>query len=323
MARNGVCALLLLSIATASAFQALIPCSRYEHAHALERARAPQASRHRRSAYSLRCKALPRAAGMAAPAAHALNVFVQPEQIPSKLTAMSRSSLLGGAVFLAAMKVIQLSSELVAAPAGWTLFAHGLAGMLGGLAALFGDKALSVSFGESRGAIQGLSRSIKFTAITKAVNSVTFAYVQEAAAAFGAGSIMLGAAGSGVVFTMVQGLFTHDHASHFQENVMRNVLVMEAFWLTYAGLCALSPAVSVSYVGVAISGAVSGIASSVAAKFSWKPVLEGGVRGALAKMRQGIGSLRKAFKSACSARSAMQSSILFVVYTAVFNSLVI
>lgn len=305
------CLLLLVSIACASAFQAPAPRTHYGNGHALERARSPHAARH--TTRVLRTFA-------PVPAAHVMSAvvldFAQPVAVQRRppYSSMSRSSLLGGALFLAVMKVYQVGAA--AAPASWTLLAHACAGALGGLAALAGDSAF---FG-SRRAYKALLESIKFTAITKAVNSVTFAYIQQAMATLGSGGIVLAAAGTGVVATLVQQLFAGSSPGFFQDNVWRNVFVFEAFWLTYAGLCALSPAMSISYTGIAISGALSGIASTMVAsvKFTGR-----GSRGIFQRVRHGCAAVRTAFKSAEFSRAAVQSGILFVVYQAVFNTLAV
>jgi len=85
---------------------------------------------------------------------------------------MSRSTLLSGAVLLAVMKMYKLGAR--AAQTLCTLFAYAAVGALGGLKALAGDSAL---FGESQRAVHVLWESMKFTAVTKAVNSVTFKFV--------------------------------------------------------------------------------------------------------------------------------------------------
>jgi len=243
----------------------------------------------------------------------AVPIAVTVPQLPSLASSMSRSTLLGGAVFLALMKMYQLGAG--AAPTSWTLFAHAAAGALGGLAALAGDSAL---FGESRRAVHALWESMKFTAVTKAVNSVTFAYIQQTMVALGVGGIVLAAAGTGVAATIVQQLFAGNSPGFFQDNVWRNVFMFEAFWLTYAGLCALSPAMSISYTGLAISGAISGIASTVVASVN----LTGRGRGVVQRARQAFGAVFSAFQSAESSRAAVHGGILFVVYQAVYTTLV-
>jgi len=322
MARHGSCFIALLSITLANAFQAP-PCARYRPTNAFTTATA-----RRVQSDSVRCSVLlqPRAATMivvpavpAVPALPAVETYVQPI-LPRRTSASSmQRTVLAGAVVVAMMNM----QKLAVGTAGWTLLAHACAGAVAGVAALFGDKVLSFSLGDSD-AVQEMWRSLKFTAITKAVNSVTFAYIRQSAAALGAGSIMLGAAGTGIVATLVQGLFATDRANFFHDNVMRNVFVFEAFWLTYTGICAVVPAASVSYAGLAVSGALSGIASTIVAsfKFSTEPVMKGGLRGVWRKIRQGAALLRKEFKNSGSAHTALQSGILFMVYQAVYTTLV-
>jgi len=317
MANASTCIFLLVSIACATAFQAPAPRTHYGHAHALEKARAPHAPRHstglplRRSPASSHGPAAP--VMSAAVLEFAVPIAVTVPRLPSLASSMSRSTLLGGAVFLALMKMYQLGAG--AAPTSWTLFAHAAAGALGGLAALAGDSAL---FGESRRAVHALWESMKFTAVTKAVNSVTFAYIQQTMVALGVGGIVLAAAGTGVAATIVQQLFAGNSPGFFQDNVWRNVFMFEAFWLTYAGLCALSPAMSISYTGLAISGAISGIASTVVASVN----LTGRGRGVVQRARQAFGAVFSAFQSAESSRAAVHGGILFVVYQAVYTTLV-
>jgi hypothetical protein len=139
------------------------------------------------------------------------------------------------------------------APAWWVLFAHGCAGALGGVAALFGDSALSATLG---GADKHMSQSITMTAVTKAVNSMTYAYLKQTtswlgSATLGTGSIMVAAAGTGIVAAMMQGVVrgalagagrTSLHPQTFLPEMVKSVLAFEAFWLTYSAICALSPA---------------------------------------------------------------------------------
>eukprot|EP00802_Teleaulax_amphioxeia_P023583 Tamp_24185.p1 GENE.Tamp_24185~~Tamp_24185.p1 ORF type:complete len:318 (-),score=42.08 Tamp_24185:29-982(-) len=196
----------------------------------------------------------------------------------------------------------------------WALFAHGCSGALGGLAALFGNSALSATLGESNGVMQGLW----ITAVTKAINAVTYAYIRQAIQALplGAIGIILAAAGTGIVATLVSSAFD-SRPGLFRENVVRNVLAFEAFWLTYAAIGAISPACSVRYVGVAIAGALGGLASSLVSsiRVSWQP-LEGGLRG----LQAAFGRLRPGTRRR-QLRAAFESGILNVVYMAVFWTL--
>ena len=327
MIRNAAIALLLVSIAHAGAF----------HAPAI-----PVANRRavQRACVGVRCArastiALPHPSQRgvyAFPSQHALDVvhdYVQQHTLvpagaprpwhaapaaPAAAHGAVRSSLLSGAMFLAVMKAVELSSAAIA----WSLIAHACAGALGDLAGLYGESAVKSSVVDAA--------SLKITAVSKAANSVTFAYIQTlATAAVGVGSFALAAAATGVVATAVQGLFAGD-ADFFRANVVHNVVAFEAFWLTYAGIVALTPAASVTYVGLAVSGAISGAVSAVtdgidlgalAKRATWARC-RGGVRDALRALRQGFKSMRKAVGA-----RGVNSGILFVVYQAVYSTLVV
>ena len=151
-------------------------------------------------------------------------------------------------------------------------------------------------------------------------------------AALGSSSVTLfAAAGTSIIASAVQGLFADDHLAFFKKHVAKNVLVFEAFWLTYAGVCALTPAASISYAGLAISGALSGLVCTLAASvnFSWDS-LHGDARGGLKRVwGHGLAWLRRTFESVdtkrmkkASSRAALRNSIFFVVYKAVYSTLV-
>ena len=155
---------------------------------------------------------------------------------------------------------------------------------------------------------------MKFTAITTAFKSITFAYLQEATAALslGMGGIVLPATGSGVVVTLIQSLFTRQCcSSFFQENVGRNVLLLNTFWFTYSGICAISPAIPVTYTGIGVAGALASVLSSAAHSvgFSWT------------NLRHAWAKLRHSFKQDATWRGGLQSGVLFVVYQAVYSAL--
>ena len=156
------------------------------------------------------------------------------------------------------------------------------------------------------------------------LNNASYAYFRHAVA-IGTGSVVVAAAGTGIVANAVQSLFSDDRPKVFKQNLARNVLAFEGLWLTYAGICALTPAASGSYVGLAISGALAGVASKLAAfvDISWVS-LRGGMRAQLKHVHNGLASLISTLKNphaarASAARTAFQSSTYFVTYQAVFS----
>lgn len=315
MSHAHVLLLLLASITLAGAFQAP-PHSPLNAGHALySKNRAPR-THILANQPALAAPAMKTAADFA-PATKAAASFssdcVQPVSLPA-MTSLSPASLVGAAVVVGVVKLSHMLSA--STPASLALFAHALAGTLGGLAALFSDTAVATSLGEQQR--ESFVHSMKFTAITKAVNSVTFAYISQIVKSMGSASILVAAAGTGVVATVVQSLFVEQgRKEFFRENVVRNVFVFQAFWLTYAGFCAVTPVFSISYSGIAIAGALSGIVSTAVASFHVS--FEGGLRGAF-HFKKELRKLRKSFKG--QSRVAMQSGILFVVYQAVYTTVV-
>ena len=69
----------------------------------------------------------------------------------------------------------------------------------------------------------------------------------------------------------MQSLFFADRSKFFKQNLAKNFLACEGLWLAYAGICALTPAASGSYMGLAISGALAQVNSKLAASvdISW------------------------------------------------------
>jgi hypothetical protein len=318
MANNGACIILVtLSIAAAQAFQAPLPASLRRH-DSLDRARAhsfasarygapalpPRAAKQHRSLYKSPELSVAGVMELSRP-------IVAAPSLPPKSTAMARSTILGAAAFVVLMQVYQAGAAVT--PVSWTLLLHGLAGAVGGMVAVFTDSTI---FERSEQAIQGLWQSVKFTAITKAVNSITFAYLQDAVAALslGTGGIALAATGNGVVATLIQGWFAGQSReardSFFQENVGRNVLLFNTFWFTYFGICAISPAIPVTYTGIGVAGALAGVVSQAAHSvgFSWK------------NLRHAWAKLRLSFKKGVTWRGGLQTGVLFVVYQGVFSA---
>jgi hypothetical protein len=269
------------------------------------------------------------------PSASAAAALQQPNDIQEHVlgcvravpVARSSSTVLGAAALLGLIKVWLYLRP----PVPWGLLAHGCAGMLSGIAELAGDSALAAMMGGSEAA-QALQHRIRFAAITKSVNAISYAYFTQTVAALGSSSVTLfAAAGTSIIASAVQGLFADDHLAFFKKHVAKNVLVFEAFWLTYAGVCALTPAASISYAGLAISGALSGLASTAVASvnFSWDS-LHGDARGGLKRVwGRGLAWLRRTFESVdtkrmkkASSRAALRNSIFFVVYKAVYSTLV-
>ena len=214
--RHGVAFFLLVSIAAANAFQAPPPSPLARHAHSTERARS---YKPRHALHTLRPGAV-FAPEMSSSAAASIG-FVHPAALPAKSsTFSSSSSLLGAAVVVSVIKASFVLSSSV--PASFSLLAHACAGALGGLAALFSETAVSKGLGEAQQ--ESIRHAIKFTTISKAVNSVTFAYISQAMAALGSGGVMVAAAGTGVIATSVQSLFSKQNRKDFiRDNVARNV----------------------------------------------------------------------------------------------------
>ena len=225
-------------------------------------------------------------------------------QLPSGSTALARSTLAGATALLVLVNAYQVGVTF--APS-WALLVHACAGALGGIAALLTDSAV---FGRFREAMTAL----KFTAITKAINSVTYVSLSQAVASAVAGlggvavvaGVALAAAGTGITATLAQSLFTQGSRKGFVvENVVGNVAMFEAYWLTWAGISSVFPTLTVSLAGVAAAGAACGLVSSVAKaivgfKFSWR-------------------AFRNAVRRVDSARDALSSGILFVVYQGIQN----
>lgn len=255
-----------------------------------------------------------------------------------------------GTMFLAAALLILSRPFLAELRVFEALVAHGCAGALGGLAAVAGDAALTATverpkepwsrWRESRcihAWKQGFVRRwestmrencIKITAITRSVNAMTYFYIKQALATLAISTgfqTILAAAGTGVVATMVQTTLCKQNTTLFQKNIARNVLMFEAFWLTYATICALSPAMSMNYIGLAIAGALGGLASSLAGTVKLSSLLQtlkGGMSFKLKRLRVGWRSMTK--RDAVNVRefrAAYQMAILNVVYMAVFWTL--
>lgn len=326
MARDATsCILLLVSITASTAFQA--PSAHYGrgHAHALERARAPRAPRHaaptplRRNPVAFN---QPFVHGPAVPemmSVPAVQEFAQPAAMaqPVHKSPPFSTTVISGAVFLAMMKIYHLG--WAAAPCSWTLLVHACAGALGGLAALVSNSAVSGK--DSRQALKTIVESFKITAVSKAANAFTFAYINQAmtALALGSAGIVAAAAGVGVVATLMQqlSLGAVNTKGFFRENVWRNVFVFEAFWLTYAGICALSPAMSITYTGLMISGGISGVVSTMVASVQFTD----GAQGFVQRLRWGYAAVCKTINGAEFSKAALQSGIFFVVYQAAYNTL--
>jgi len=179
-------------------------------------------------------------------------------------------------------------------PALWALAVHGCAGALAGLSAL-----LITSLAGSTEAFQtlkGVVRSVKFTAVTKAASSMTYVVLREGIGALSLGwsGIVFAAAGTGVVATAVQSGFVAGSPDFFRDNVAKNVIMFEAFWLTYAALSLLSPVCSITWVGLAISGTISGFASSLAVSIELRP-LEGVACAVKDSFRSSLSRVRRLF----------------------------
>jgi hypothetical protein len=304
--------LLLVSIAASEAFQAPPPASFRRH-DGLERARA-QAPRAGTVALSrvrspARMAALHPAQEMGMGSIELMYpVTAATKRLPSKSGAMSRSTLLGAAAFIVLMKAYQVGTAV--APASWTLLLHGCAGALGGLVAVLTDSTI---FERSEQALNGLWQSIKFTTITKAVNSVTFAFLSETLGGLtlGVGGIALAATGTGVAATLIQGFFSKQKRDEFfHDNVAQNVLLFNTFWFTYFGICAVLPTIPATYTGVGIAGALSGVVSSAvhSVGYSFKT------------LREAWSDFRRSFKQGRTWRGGLQSGVLFVVYQAVYSA---
>ena len=125
-----------------------------------------------------------------------------------------------------------------------------------------------------------------------------------------ASGVALAAAGTGVVATLVQSVFhAGSRAKFLQTNLVRNIVFFETYWLTWAGISALSPAIAASYTGVAVAGAACGFAAAAAS--------------ALAGLRWSWRSMTQALRSGAGVRAALSSSVLFVVYQCVIDALTV
>ncbi len=309
--------LFLLSLGCTHAFQGAMPSA--GRANPLILKRAPGRCSARAGAGSRRIASSrllhpPRAVALAAPCIDAgtLAILLLPEQEKrtprSTSSAASRSTkrLLGAAGCVSLMTLHKVGAAVE--PSLSILLAHGCAGALGGFVAVISD---STFFEQS----QSLWQSLKFTAITKAVNSVTFAYLQEAVSTFSlgsAGGIMLASAGTGIAATLIQSCFAKRGDTFFKKNVGRNVLLFNTLWFTYFGICAISPAIPGTYMGVGLAGAFAGMVSTIfdSAVHSWQ-------------FRYGfLSTLRQGFKDEESLRGGLQCGVMFVVYQAVYSVLV-
>ena len=218
-------------------------------------------------------------------------------------TTITRSTLGAAAGFLIMMHVFQMAAALVT-PAGIVLLAHGCANALGGIAALISEAAVFGQWREALGAVP-------VAALSKAVNAVSYVSLSHAVGtlASGASGVALAAAGTGVVATLVQSVFhAGSRAKFLQTNLVRNIVFFETYWLTWAGISALSPAIAASYTGVAVAGAACGFAAAAAS--------------ALAGLRWSWRSMTQALRSGAGVRAALSSSVLFVVYQGVIDALI-
>ena len=219
-------------------------------------------------------------------------------------------------------------------PTWSVLCAHGCAGATAGFAALLSDSALSHWLGEAK--VITIRRLCEST-VNRAVSSMTYTAIRQAATtlSLGAGGPVLAAAGAGMVATLLQsGLEDNTRVWDFmKERCAINICMFEGFWCTYVALCTLSPSCSVSYVGLAISGAISGFASSSAglipkrfSSFSWRSLTRDNpfavVAAAAARIRRSLANFGAAVWSGnIQLRAAFLSGILNVVYMAVFWNL--
>ena len=217
---------------------------------------------------------------------------------------MTRSTLGAAAGFVVMMHVFQMAAALVT-PAGIVLLAHGCANALGGIAALFSEAAVFGQWREALGAVP-------VAALSKAVNAVSYVSLSQAVGslASGASGVALAAAGTGVIATLVQSVFNGGSRAEFlQTNVVRNIVFFETYWLTWAGINALSPAIAASYTGIAVAGAACGFAAAA-------------VSSALAGLRWSWRSMTQSLRSGAGMRAALSSSVLFVVYQGVIDALI-
>lgn len=308
MVHNGHCLLLVASIASSGAFHApLLPCSgtSQHRAQCVLNGVAPvQQIVGRQSAR----RAPTRPAATSIPLSRVSDPASPVEFSRDHAFDIPPSSKMFGMLLLATLPIPFIACLLLeislpfhfgmVPPAFWALLKHGFAGSLAGLAALLSDSALSASLTGSTEALKGLLRSVKFTAVTKAASSMTYVAIQQGIATLSLGwtGIVLAAAGTGVVATIVQGAFAGSRPDFFRDNVAKNVVMFEAFWLTYAALSLLSPVCSITYLGLAISGTISGLASSMAASIKFRP-LRGVARAAKHSIRRGLKTVRRFFST--------------------------
>jgi len=263
-------------------------------------------------------------------------ITFQPRHISNAMT-------LGAVFSLTALVVFSLPFVL-GMPFLEMLLSHGCAGALGGLAALFGDAALSASLDKPRLGywrwredncvatfLKGCVRRWKINlrehcitrmAVTRSVNAMTFVFIKHLASlSLGPGvqPVVIAAAGTGVVATAVQTALCKSQETLFQDTVLSNMLMFEGFWVTYAALGTLLPACGITYCGLAISGALGGL-GMVLADFSWQaPKGTAGLREGLERFREKCSDFSK--RDAINGkkfRAAFQMSILNVVYMMVF-----
>jgi len=226
------------------------------------------------------------------------------------------------------------------------LFAHGCAGALGGIAALFGDAALSASLDKPRLPywrwredtciatwLQGCVRRMKInlrehcfarTVALRSINAMTFVFIKHVATLYlGAGvqTVVIAAAGTGVVATAVE-VLCKQQDTLFQETVVNNMLMFEGFWVTYAALSTLLPVCGITYFGLFISGALGGLGMALADVSSQSESPRVGLREGLQRFRDNLSEFSK--RDAINGkkfRAAYQMAILNVVYMAVFWTL--
>ncbi|EKX32700.1 hypothetical protein GUITHDRAFT_166647 [Guillardia theta CCMP2712] len=281
--------------------------------------------------------------------------------------------MIGGT--LAIVALIQLSKGLVLfSPPGTNLMAHAVAGALGGIVALsVGYPLEAVERGQKKmgefGSIfnrmqnvfrsrvtdlyKGFRKSMVVTAITRAVNAGTYAYLKGtlslSSISGGLGVVAVAAFGTGIMSTLISLLF--DPASSERKmnlahklmdagkRCLSNIVGFEVFFLSYTALCVMNPILSISLGGAAISGALCGSASYVASA-SLEGVMDGkgvvphnGVRrrgGVVDSIKFALkrtGSVLQETISHCRRSDvcslvALSNAVLFVVYQAVYEILV-
>mmetsp|Transcript_19524 Transcript_19524/g.44645 ORF Transcript_19524/g.44645 Transcript_19524/m.44645 type:complete len:412 (-) Transcript_19524:46-1281(-) len=291
----------------------------------------------------------------------------------SKVGNSVSEKMIGGT--LAILALIQLSKGLMLfSPPGTNLMAHAVAGALGGIVALsVGYPLEAVEKGQKRmggfGSIfnrlqdvfrsrvtdlyKGFRKSMVVTAITRAVNAGTYAYLKGtlslSSISGGLGVVAVAAFGTGIMSTLISLLF--DPASTGSKmnlahklldagkRCLSNIVGFEVFFLSYTALCVMNPILSISLGGAAISGALCGSASYVASAslegvMDGKGVVEhdggqrrGGIVNAVKFSLKRTGSVLQETIAQCKrsdvcSMAALSNAVLFVVYQAVYEILV-